>query len=514
MPHTPPHIAPSLPENKLPRSRALPVAASPLAAALLGLSLSACAVVPAYQPPASDAPAHYTGTKLAKQTAKAGSATGNNSQRLRSGETPARWWRQFKSPQLDTLIRDGFEHSPTLAASRATLRQYVYLASAAGAAYYPSIGINGSATRQRSPKQGATPPLIYNTFAGNLTVSYNPDVFGRTGYARQSAAAQAQQHRFELQAAYQTLAGNIASTTIQAAGYQAQIDATRHILRDRQRMLKLVEEQYRLGSASYSDVLTQRSEVANARASLSSLRQSFDQTRNQLATLTGRYPSDDMVQLPQLDRLTLPADIPVGLPSKLTQERPDIRAAEAGLRATYAQYGLAYAQRFPSFAITGAFGQGAPKLSDLGESAYNLWNIALSASATLFDAGALKDKSQAAKAAFEASTASYRSTVLDAFKQVADGLRALNADAEILKARKDALDAAQGALTIIHDQYRLGSADYQSLLTAQINASQTHISYLQALQQRYLDTAALYVALGGQAWPAEDNSSTSPTTHS
>ena len=513
MSQTPVLFAQQQPEKDLPRNRLLQVAATPLLAALLCVGLSACAVVPAYKAPAAQSPADYTASPIAQQTAQAGTGRGGNAQQLKNGETPAQWWQKFKSPQLDTLIRDGFERSPTLAASRATLRQYAYLARAAGAAYYPSVGVSGSASRQRTPLEGATPPSIYNTFAGKLTVSYNPDVFGRTGYAKQSAAAEAEQRRFELQAAYQTLAGNITSAAVQAAGYQAQISATEQILNDRQQTLKLVEEKYRLGSATYSDVLTQRSEVAGAQASLSSLRQSSDQIRNQLATLTGRYPSALTTRLPRLDELTLPAQIPVRLPSKLAQARPDIRAAEAGLRATYAQYGLAYAERFPSFAITGAFGRSVPKLSDLSNSAYNLWNIALNASATLFDAGALKDKSEAAKAAFEASSANYRTTVLDAFQQVADGLRALSADADILKARQNALDAAEGALKITRDQYRLGGADYQSLLTAQINASQTRISYLQALQQRYLDTAALYVALGGQAWPAQ-RSSTTPSTHS
>lgn len=506
-------FAPPQPDTALPHNRGLRVCAPPLLVAAVCLGLSACAAVPAYKAPASSTPANYTASPVTQQTVQADAGKGGNAQRLKNGATPAQWWQQFKSPQLDTLIRDGFERSPTLAASRATLRQYAYLARAAGAAYYPSVGIDGSVSRQRTPRQGATPPLIYNTFAGKFTVSYNPDVFGRTGYAKQSAAAQAEQRRFELQAAYQTLAGNITSAAVQAAGYQAQISATEKILHDRQQALKLVEEKYRLGSATYSDVLTQRSEVASAQASLSSLRQSSDQIRNQLATLTGRYPSALSTRLPRLDELTLPAQIPVRLPSELAQARPDIRAAEAALRATYAQYGLAYAERFPSFAITGAFGRSVPKLSDLSNSAYNLWSIALNASATLFDAGALKDKSEAAKAAFEASTANYRVTVLDAFQQVANGLRALSADAEVLKARKNALDAAEGALKITRDQYRLGGTDYQSLLTAQINSSQTRIGYLQALQQRYLDTAALYVALGGQAWPPARSSSTNPSTH-
>lgn len=500
-------IAPALPTA--PQRHRIVTASRSLTVGLLSLGLGACAVAPAYRTPNGQLPSAYTSTPVPNHTTKAN----GRSQELASGATPAHWWKLFKSPRLDALIREAFRRSPTLAASRATLRQYTYLAQAAGAGYYPTVGVDASASRQRTPEQAQTPSTIYNTFAGNLTISYNPDVFGRLRYTQQNAAELAVQRHFEMEAAYETLAGNITSTTIQAAGYQAQINATLHILASRHQALKLVDEQYRLGAATYSDVLTQRSEVASAQASLATLRQELAQTRHKLATLTGHFPSESTGKLPQLGKLTLPAHIPVRLPSTLIQSRPDIRAAEAGLRATYAQYGLAYAQRFPSFAISGTLGRNAPKLSDLSNPVYDLWSIALNASATLFDAGTLKDKSEAAKAAFEAGTANYRVTVLDAFQQVANSLRALNSDADVLKARRTALDSADQALRITRDQYRLGAADFQALLTAQVNASQTRISYLQALEQRYLDTAALYVALGGRAWPAKV-SSIHHTTHS
>lgn len=484
-----------------------------LVTGLLGLSLGACAVVPSYKAPSVSAPESYTAGPEAKQTAQTNITKGGNAQRLTTGEAPADWWRNFGSDRLDALVRAGFEKSPTLAASRATLLQYNYLSGAAGAAYFPSLTAGGSATRQRTILQTTGEPLIYDTFAGELNISYNPSVFGRTAYTRESAAAQAKRQRYELQAAYQTLAGNITTTTFQAAGYQAQIEATAAILKDQRRVMSLVKEQYRLGSAPYSNVLIQRSQIAATQANLSQLRQNLAVSRHRLATLTGRYPSELSTQLPKLDALGLPNKIPVRLPSTLTQTRPDVRAAEAALHATYAQYGLAVAQRFPSFALTAAYGRGAPTIADLGKSLFDFWNVALNASATLFDAGALKDRSEAAHAAVMASEANYRSTVLQAFRQVADSLRALSNGADVLHARKAELDASKDALKIAQDQYRLGSAGFQTLLSAQIAASQARISYIQALEQRYLDTAALYVALGGRAWPAQ-KTSTHPSTHS
>ncbi|APZ44633.1 hypothetical protein BW247_08945 [Acidihalobacter ferrooxydans] len=480
-------------------------------AGLFAIGLAGCAVAPPYQAPHTTAPARYTATPLAHKTVNAS----GTAQQLTTGPAPAHWWRNFHSRSLDALIEKGFAQSPTLAASRATLRQYDYLARAAGAANFPSVGAGASGERQRAISQLTGQPLTYDTFVGQLNVSYNPDIFGALRYASDSAAAQAQAQRFELQAAYQTLAGNITTTALQAASYRAQTRAMQAILDRQRRALKLVKDKYRLGAAPYSDVLSQRSTVASTEASLAGLRQSLATSRHLLATLTGQYPADLSTDLPRLGTLTLPTKIPVSLPSDLVQARPDVQAAEAALRATYAKYGLAYAQRFPSFALTAAFGRGAPTIADLGKSTFNFWNIALNASATLFDAGALKDKSEAAKAAVAASAANYRSTVLQAFRQVADGLRALDNDAAALKARKSALADADAALKIVSNQYRLGGVDFQTLLTAQTTASQARIAYVQALAQRYADTAALYVALGGRAWPATDSSSsTTPPSHS
>ncbi|HYW02990.1 MAG TPA: efflux transporter outer membrane subunit [Gammaproteobacteria bacterium] len=472
------------------------------------LALGGCAVAPAYHPPAASAPSRYTSGKPPHKTVAATKGQGGNAQTLQFGEQAAGdWWRSFGSHGLDALVRSAFANSPTLARAQATLRQYQYLARAGAAGYYPSVGAQGSVTRQRSAQQGIFPPQLYNVFAGSLTVSYSPSVFGRTGLTYESAKAQEAQQRYNLQAAYLTLAGNITSTAITAAGYAAQVDATRSIVKDQQQVLQLTERRYQAGAVPYTDVLTQRSQLASTRAQLARLEQQLSQARHSLAALVGKPPASFQGSVPDLSRLTLPGTIPVTLPSRLARSRPDVRAAQAGVRAAHAQYGLAYTDRFPSFNISGSYGQSAPSAGDFLKAPYNIWNAVLGASVKLFDAGRLKNQSEAAKAAFQATEDLWRETLLTAFQQVADGLRALDSDATVLQQRQQQLTAAQQALSITRDQYRQGSASFLDLLTTEVNYSNARVAWIQALTQRYLDTTALYVALGGRAWPD------SATTH-
>ncbi len=473
----------------------------PLVGVTAALGLSACAVIPTYKAPTLNLPDSYTARHLPARTQQTDIAQGGESQHFSKTALPAQWWRAFHSPQLNALISTAFAHNPSLSAARQTLSQYRHLARAADAAFWPNLGADLTAKRQRIPVQFPGQQNIYGTFSSLLNVSYAPDVFGRTGYHRASTAARVRRADYEVQGTYESLAGHLTTATIQAAGYQAQIDATYQILADQQRVLVLVRLQYHLGATSYTNVLTQHSQIATTQANLYRLKQARAITRHQLAILTGAFPANFKDHIPALDQLILPSRVPLSLPSTLIQRRPDVRAAEAAVRAAYAQYGLADAERFPSFALTGAFGRNAPKLDNLGESSFNFWSLALNASVTLFDAGALKENAEAASAAYRAAADHYRNTVLIAFQQVANSLWALENDAKILHARKAALTAANGSLKLARDQYRLGSIGFQTLLSVQIEVSQSRIAFLQALVQRYLDTATLYVALGGQSWP-------------
>jgi NodT family efflux transporter outer membrane factor (OMF) lipoprotein len=204
-----------------------------------------------------------------------------------------------------------------------------------------------------------------------------------------------------------------------------------------------------------------------------------------------------------MEDITLPADLPITVPSQLVRQRPDILAAEAQLHRASADIGVATAALYPSFTLNGSYGLENTSLKNLFENTSSIWNFGANLSAPLFHGGTLRSKRQAAVEAYSQSLANYRQTVLSAFAQVADTLRALEHDAEALQAQSQALSAAQEALRLVQANYQAGIANYLQVLVADNQYHQARIGYLQAQTQRYQDTVALFVALGGW-WNAEE----------
>ena len=201
-----------------------------------------------------------------------------------------------------------------------------------------------------------------------------------------------------------------------------------------------------------------------------------------------------------LESLTLPEQLPVSLPSALVRQRPDIRASEEALHQASAAIGVATAAQYPQFTLSGSYGSSATSFGKLFESDTNVWNLAAGIAQPIFNGGALSARRRAAEAAYDAAAAQYRATVLTAFQNVADTLRALDADAAALKSQAEAEALARETLTLAEQQYKLGGISYLALLDAQRSYQQTHISLVQAQAARYADTAALFQALGGGWW--------------
>jgi NodT family efflux transporter outer membrane factor (OMF) lipoprotein len=249
-------------------------------------------------------------------------------------------------------------------------------------------------------------------------------------------------------------------------------------------------------------VLSQRSLIASNQALLAALRQKIDQSEHLLALLEGVLPSQ--LKLPQieLDDLALPQDLPIGLPSELVRRRPDILSAEAGLHAASANIGVATAAMFPSLTLSATYGVAGTSLEKLLSGGETFWSVAPALAAPLFRGGSLRAQRQAAIDAYDAQRANYRQTVLAAFGQVADALKALEHDAEALRAQAEAKSAAAEALALVQANERAGLVAYVDLLTADVLYHQAVIGYLQALAQRHQDTVALFAALGGGWWNA------------
>lgn len=225
-----------------------------------------------------------------------------------------------------------------------------------------------------------------------------------------------------------------------------------------------------------------------------------------LATLVGRVPAEWAPPEVELSDLTLPDRLPMSLPSDLVRQRPDILASEAQLHGASANIGVATAALFPSITLNGTYGQNSNTVQDLFKDKSNIWSLAANASAPLLHGGTLWFKRKAAIEAYNQSLANYRQTVISALAQVADSLRALEHDAEMLHAQSQGLDAAEEALRLIKTNYEAGLVNYLQVLIADGQYYQAKIGQIQALAQRFQDTVALFIALGGGWWNNEEKS--------
>lgn len=478
------------------------------ALATITASLSGCALGPDFKQPAAPAGADggYTPTPLPQQTASA-PGTGGAAQQFAFGqEIPAQWWTLFRSPALDQLIRNALAQNPNMAAAEAVLREARENYNAqAGTLVYPSVsGQLGAARQKTSVASAGAAAGVFNLYNASVNVAYSPDVFGATRRTLEGAQAAVDYQRFQLEATYLALSANVVTTAIQEASLRAQLQATREVLDALTRQLNVIEKQFEYGAIPRTTVLSQRNQVAQVAATVAPLEKALAAARHQLSVLAGKLPGEGGMPEFTLDSLTLPEQLPVSLPSALVRQRPDIRASEELLHQASAAIGVATAAQYPQITLSGSIGSASQTFGKLFESNTNAWSLAAGLTQPIFNGGALSARRRAAEAAYDGAAAQYRATVLAAFQNVADALRALDADAAALKAQAEAETLARESLTLAEQQYKLGGISYLVLLDAQRSYQQTHINLVQAQAARYADTAALFQALGGGWWNRQD----------
>jgi NodT family efflux transporter outer membrane factor (OMF) lipoprotein len=489
--------------------------------ALLALPIIAgCVVGPHYRRPAL-APAHaYSPVPLPASTASAAGVAAGAAQSFDTARAiAAQWWTLFRCPALNELIERAFAANPTIDAAIATLREAQENVYAQRGYFYPTVQASYQAERTRLSGNtasssapgiqgnggdivplGPAEPVTYNFHTAQVTVGFTPDVFGINRRQAESLQAQADAARYQLDAAYVTLASNVVAAALQEASTRAQIDAVRTIIGSNLRSLQILRRQLKSGYAARLDVAQQRLALAQARALLPPLERQLAQTRDLIRALAGNAPDEDVPETFTLESLHLPERLPLSLPSHLIEQRPDVLAAEAQVRAASAEVGVAVANRLPQFSITAALGGQATKIAQMFWGSGTFWNVIGSASQPLFDAGTLKHRQRAAEQALAQAAAQYRSTALTAFQDVADTLHALYSDADALKSALEVERAAKMTLDISQQRYRVGYANYLAVLTAQAAYQQAVISRVQAQAARLGDTAALFQALGGGWW--------------
>jgi NodT family efflux transporter outer membrane factor (OMF) lipoprotein len=476
---------------------------------LVAAALTGCAVGPDFVRPAAPKTDTYLPEPLPAQTSGSEGLAGAV-QHFRPGEDlPAEWWQAFHSEALDGLIREALKNSPSVAAAQAALRQARETATATrDSLLYPGAELDLGVTRERlssaalgipaSVAGGSSTTLTIYSAAINAT--YTPDIFGGARRQVEGARAQADYQRQELESAYLSLTSSLVTTAVMEASLRGQLQATQEIVAAEEDELRISKAQFQAGAIARNAVLTSQTQLAQTRAGLAPLEKALGQTRHQLAILAGRLPNT--TDLPQftLESFTLPADLPVSLPSALVHQRPDILAAEAQLHAACAAVGVATANMYPQLPLTASVGSEPLTLGQLFDSSSLVWSAGASLIQPLFLGSELAARRRAAADAYDQATAQYRQTVLAAFQNVADALQTLQSDASALDSQAQADAAALASLNLTREQFRIGAASHLELFVAQSQYSQTHLALISAQAARFADTAALLQAMGGGWW--------------
>ena len=469
------------------------------------LGLCAC-VGPNFHRPAPPSVDRYTAEPLPPGTTAAAGPGGAAQRFLMEQEVPRDWWTRFGSEELDAMVTEALRANPSVQAAQAALRQALEIVAAQRGAFFPNVQASFDPSRQRNAVGVLAPTLssgtaLFNLYTAQVSVSYVPDVFGANRRQVESLAALAEASRFQLDATYLTLTANVVTTAIQESGLRAEIAGTERVVALEREALSVLRRELELGAIAEGDVFAQEAVLAQLEATLPPLHRQLESSRDLLAVLTGHLPADFKAVRFELDQLSLPTDLPLGVPSQLVERRPDVRAAEAQLHAATAQVGVAIASLLPQVTITGNIGSSATAMGDLFKSGTGFWSLGASLSQTLLEGGTLIHRKRAADAALDQAGALYRSAVLTAFQNVADTLHALDTDADALGAAARAENAAQKSLEVVQHQLELGSVSYLALINAEQTYQQASISLTQARANRYADTAALFQALGGAITP-------------
>jgi NodT family efflux transporter outer membrane factor (OMF) lipoprotein len=480
-------------------------------------AMSGCAVGPDFKVPLAPDVSGYAPKALPAQTAAAGDTAGGPQRFVIGRDLPGDWWRMFGSPELKSLVERAVQNNPDLSAAQAALRIAQANMAAGTGAFFPSVDGNFGASRQKTGIASATAlnqdTPTYNLFTSQVQVSYTPDVFGGTRRSVESLQAQRDNQRFQLEATYLTLTSNVVVAAVQEASLRGQIDASHKLIKIETDVLHVLRDQLSAGVISEAEISTQEATLAQTEQALPPLEQQLAQQRHLLSALTGELPNQELPEKFELSRLHLPRELPVSLPSKLVEQRPDVRAAEENMHSASALIGVAVANRLPNVSLTASYGVNSLAIDQLAAPGANIWSLGGTALMPLFHGGTLLEREVAARETFDQASSQYRSAVITAFRNVADSLTALQNDAVAMQKAVGFEKAAGKTLNISRRRLQIGEVNYLELLNAQQTYQRALITSVIAQSNRLADTAALFQALGGGWWNRDDVDHKKPTPY-
>lgn len=456
----------------------------------LSLLVGACMVGPDFETPETRAPTNYAAATDAALPAD---------QRLvANAKAAGGWWQEFGAPNLDAVVSQAVADNQNIAVAKARVAEAQELVKEATGALLPQLSLGGNATNLKygpalfGPADISIPAFTAYTVGPNA--SFPADLFGGGRRLVEQKAALAEYRRDELAAAHLALEGNVVAQALAVAATRAQIASVEHVIDSDSENVHMVETAVSVGAGTQTQLVAAQSQLATDRTLLPELHQQMAVARHALAILVGKAPADWSPPEFTLANFTLPSAIPAALPSELAHRRPDILAAEAQLHAACAGIGVAAANLYPQLTLTA--GVTAQSLA-VGGPFVAAWSVAAGLLQPIFNGGQLSAERRAAIDRYNASLAAYRQTVLTAFGEVADRLQSLANDADQLRAQETAARTAASALDLARRSFAIGSTGIIDVIDAQRRSAQAEIGVSRARAQRFVDTARLYVALGG-----------------
>jgi NodT family efflux transporter outer membrane factor (OMF) lipoprotein len=471
------------------------------------LFAAGCAVGPDYHRPNGSAPPQWGETLNGGETNGAASVAG--------------WWKNFDDAELNSLIDRAVQSNLDLKIAAARVREARAQYRIVSADQWPSVGTSGSYTRDRESKHqpilGSLPlppgvPFENNVYQAGFDAAWELDVFGGTRRAEEAAKAEVAAAEYGRRGTLVTLLAEVARNYVEARGYQRQLAITRENITSQEQGLALTQDRFAHGLVSDLDVQQATTLLAITRAGVPTLERAAQASIHRLGVLLGQPPGALLTEMSAAAPIpAAPPEVPVGLPSELLLRRPDVRMAERQLAAATAQIGVATADLFPKFSLTGAAGFESVSAGDWFSGGSKFWSLGPTVQWNIFDAGRIRANIKVRNAWQEEALGNYERTVLASFEDVENAL--VNYAKEQVRRRslEDAVKSSRESLNLANQLYGNGLANFINVLDAERSLYQAQDQLVQSEYSVSLDLIALYKALGG-GW--EEDAAQKPSVES
>jgi multidrug efflux system outer membrane protein len=465
---------------------------------ILLLFTSGCMVGPDYKQPKPKMPSEY-GEKSARTSAA-------------EPNELAQWWKNFNDPNLDSLIIEAINGNLSLKQAESRLRQARAQRKIAVAGLWPSANASGSYQRIRgggattggTTIAGAGGANEFSLYQAGFDAAWELDVFGQTRRSVEAATANVGAALEDQRDVLVSLMAEVALNYVDLRGFQRQIVIAQENLKSQQQTVELTEKQLKAGTVTELEVSQAKAQMSATAAQIPALETSAHQTMHLLSVLLGKDPMALSHLLSESAPIpAAPPEIPVGLPSDLLRQRSDIRRAERQLAAATANIGVATAELFPKFSLTGSLARAGTNYESLGQPANNLWSVGPTFSWPIFTAGSIRANIQVQNEIQKQTAAAYEQTVLTALQETEDALIAYAKEHSRRKDLRDSVNASRQALNLANQQYLLGTTAFLNVLTAQRAVYLAEAALVQSDTAISTDVVSIYKALGG-GWQAQE----------